>query len=120
MGTRRRARHRLRLRSDAAALGDKPGTAPSGGKRRYVHRPAVGKQQSQSERMGKMKARGSEDGFTIIEVLIAALVFSLSSLAVFGAVRQLAANAASAEATTRDDGTIDHLVASLTSDSSTA
>jgi Tfp pilus assembly protein PilV len=67
-----------------------------------------------------MRTAAPESGFTVIEVLIAALVFSIGSFAVFGIVRQFATGAALTSALTQDEGTVDRLAAALSSDASTA
>jgi Tfp pilus assembly protein PilV len=79
----------------------------------------MGEQQRQPKRLDAMNER-DESGSTVIEVLIAALIFSLGAFAVFGVVRQLASNSALAAAASQGDATIDHLTSALTSDASTA
>jgi prepilin-type N-terminal cleavage/methylation domain-containing protein len=81
----------------------------------------MGQQQPQSNRLDPLSsARTGERGFTIIEVLIAALVFSLCAFAMFSTVRQAAAAAAAGAASAEGNGNLEQLAAALSSDASTA
>lgn len=67
-----------------------------------------------------MRRHVAEDGFTVIEVLIASVILLLCSWSVFGVIRQLANNGARVTTSAQNVAAIDQLAAALTSDASTA
>lgn len=65
-------------------------------------------------------ATRGESGFTIIEVLIAGLIFTIASYAIFGVVRQMAGTATLDSRSRQNDAVIDRLAAAFSDDASTA
>jgi len=70
--------------------------------------------------LDQVSTKEAERGFTVIEVLIAALIFTTSTFGVFSAMRQLIDNAAHAASNQQNSAMIEQLASALESDSSTA